>query len=258
MEYLLYLIVSVAFIALLFFREFHSSSDAIGKRGEKKVSSRLDKLPSDDYMVLNDVLIKSGNYTTQIDHIVISRYGVFVIETKNIHGKIYGSENAEYWKQYLPDVGFKRYGTTQEHQLRNPFWQNAGHIKSLRRLVFGNDVPIHGVVVFPYNTDLYVNCDQPLLRVKDVAPYIKQFRTEVLSDEQISYYRRRLLEVMSTSEDDRQYHLENIQRNKARRDAAVASGKCPLCGKALVLRNGPYGSFYGCSGYPNCKYKLPV
>ena len=135
-------------------------------------------------------------------------------------------------------------------------WQNAGHIKSLRRLVFDNDIPIHGIVVFPYETDLYVTADQPVLKMWQVVPYIKQYRDKVLSADQLGFYRRRLLEVISTTESDRQQHLNNVNRNKERRDVAVASGKCPRCGGTLVLRTGKYGQFYGCSNYPRCNYIL--
>lgn len=231
-------------------------AERIGENGERTVSFYLADLECDDYQVFNDLLLRDGNYTTQIDHIILSRYGVFVIETKNVHGKVYGSGNAEFWKQYLPDLGYKRYGTTQEHQLRNPLWQNAGHIKSLRRLVFDNDIPIHGIVVFPYETDLYVTADQPVLKMWQVVPYIKQYRDKVLSDDQLGFYRRRLLEVISTTESDRQQHLNNVNRNKERRDAAVASGRCPRCGGSLVLRTGKYGQFYGCSNYPKCNFIL--
>lgn len=246
------------FFSSVFNVRYGSRAESLGEYGERRVSSYLEDLPCEDYRVYNDLLIRDGNYTTQVDHIIISRYGVFVLETKNIHGKVYGSGNSEYWKQYLPDSGYKRYGSTQEHQLRNPIWQNAGHIKSLRRLVFGNDVPVYGIVVFPIETDLYVNCEQPVLHMWDVVPFIKQYCNEVLSTEQMGYYRRRLFEVISTSESDRKTHLENVYRNQERRDAAVASGRCPLCGGSLVLRNGRYGSFYGCSNYPKCTYKLNV
>lgn len=231
-------------------------AEHIGENGERMVSSYLADLECEDYQVFNDLLVRDGDYTTQIDHIILSRYGVFVIETKNVHGKVYGSGNAEFWKQYLPDEGYKCYGTTQEHQLRNPLWQNTGHIKSLRRLVFDNDVPILGIVVFPYETDLYVTAEQPVLKMWQVVPYIKQYRDKVLSYEQVGFYRRRLLEVISTRESDRQKHLYNVNRNKERRDAAVANGKCPRCGGTLVLRTGKYGQFYGCSNYPRCNYIL--
>ena len=244
------------FFSSVFNVRYGSRAESLGEYGERRVSSYLEDLPCEDYRVYNDLLIRDGNYTTQVDHIIISRYGVFVLETKNIHGKVYGSGNSEYWKQYLPDRGYRRYGFTQEHQLRNPVWQNAGHIKSLRRLVFGNDIPVYGIVVFPTETDLYVNSEQPVLHMWDVVPFIKQYRDEVLSTEQMSYYRRQLFEVISTSESDRKSHLENVYRNQERRDAAVASGRCPLCGGNLVLRNGKYGQFYGCSNYPKCTYKL--
>lgn len=179
-----------------------------------------------------------------------------MIETKNVHGKVYGGANAEFWKQYLPDTGYKRYGFTQEHQLGNPLWQNDGHIKTLRKLVFGNDVPVYGIVVFPSDTEINVTAQQPVLNMYNVVPYIKQYRDAVLSSDQMGFYRRRLLEVISTSESDRKEHLGNVYRNKERRDSAVASGRCPRCGGSLVLRNGKYGQFYGCSNYPRCNYIL--
>lgn len=244
------------FWASLFMLKYSSRAEAIGDYGEKRVSSFLEDLDCEEYRVYNDLLIRNGNYTTQVDHIVISRYGVFVLETKNVHGKVYGGGNAEFWKQYLPDTGYKRYGITQEHQLRNPIWQNDGHIKTLRKLVFGNDVPIYGIVIFPSDTDINVTANQPVLNMYNVVPYIKQYRDVVLSSVQMGFYRRRLLEVISTSESDRKEHLGNVYRNKERRDEAVASGRCPRCGGTLVLRNGKYGQFYGCSNYPTCKYIL--
>ena len=244
------------FWASLFTPKYSSRAEAIGDYGEKRVSSFLEDLDCEEYRVYNDILICNGSYTTQVDHIVISRYGVFVLETKNVHGKVYGGSNAEFWKQYLPDVGYKRYGITQEHQLRNPIWQNDGHIKTLRKLVFGNDVPIYGIVIFPSDTDINVTANQPVLNMYNVVPYIKQYRDVVLSSVQMGFYRRRLLEVISTSESDRKEHLGNVYHNKERRDEAVASGRCPRCGGTLVLRNGKYGQFYGCSSYPTCKYIL--
>ena len=98
---------------------YRGQAEFLGERGERRVSAYLEDLPCEDYRVYNDLLIRDGNYTTQVDHVIISRYGVFVLETKNVHGKVYGSGNSEYWKQYLPDFGYRRFGFTQEHKLRN-------------------------------------------------------------------------------------------------------------------------------------------
>ncbi len=72
-----------------------------GRLGEKSVAAVLSFLPKDEYIVLNDMMFGAGIHTTQIDHIVISIHGIFVIETKNYKGWIYGNSNNEYWTQNI-------------------------------------------------------------------------------------------------------------------------------------------------------------
>ena len=67
-----------------------------GYLGEKAVSNRLSKLDQSKYKVINNLMLQVGNKTTQIDHIVVSNYGIFVIETKNYMGWIIGNEYDEY------------------------------------------------------------------------------------------------------------------------------------------------------------------
>ena len=55
----------------------------------------------DDYYVMDDVVLETTNGTTQIDHIVVSKYGLFAIETKNYRGEIYGNDNSQKWKQII-------------------------------------------------------------------------------------------------------------------------------------------------------------
>lgn len=244
------------FLSAVFSYSYRSDAERMGDYGERRMAAYLEDLPCEIYHVYNDILIRDGDYTTQVDHVIISRYGVFVIETKNMHGKIYGTGKSEYWSQYLPDVGYKRYGYTQKYTVRNPLWQNAGHIKSLRRLVFGNDVSVYGIVVFPTEAELFVKADQPVLYMWDVVAYIKSIRDVVLSEEEMEQFGDRLLQVASREASDRELHLTNIAENKLRREERVAAGLCPLCGSKLVLRKGRYGEFWGCSGYPDCTYIL--
>ena len=72
----------------------------LGKWGEKKVSLLLGLL-GNGYKVFNDVIIRNGNWTSQIDHLIISHYGLFVIETKNYNGWIYGGADQEQWTQNI-------------------------------------------------------------------------------------------------------------------------------------------------------------
>ena len=65
----------------------------IGGAAEKRVQRILSGLPQNEYITINDVLIRRPNgNTTQIDHVVVSPYGVFVMETKNYHGYVHGQE----------------------------------------------------------------------------------------------------------------------------------------------------------------------
>jgi hypothetical protein len=69
-----------------------------GYLGEADVRQRLKNLP-EEYITFHDVLVPNEDKTTQIDHIVVSPYGIFVIETKNYKGWIFGNEKSRYWTQ---------------------------------------------------------------------------------------------------------------------------------------------------------------
>ena len=112
-----------------------------GRIGEHRVAHILGRLSKDRYQVINNLLLRtSSGGTTQIDHVVISEYGIFVIETKFYEGWIYGGENSEYWTQNI-------YG--HKYSLRNPIHQNQGHIRALKHLLkdFGN-IPFISIVAF--------------------------------------------------------------------------------------------------------------
>ena len=106
----------ISFIGFFLYNKFR------GFMGEFWLKKELNKLAKKEYLILNDVMLKSNNKTYQIDHIVISKYGIFVIEMKNYYGCIYGSEYKKYWYQYVN--GHKR-------MFYNPIYQNYGHVKAL-------------------------------------------------------------------------------------------------------------------------------
>lgn len=97
-----------------------------GDIGELVVAKFLKNLDKSKYKVIHDIkLINPTSHTkaSQIDHLVVSKYGIFAVETKAYKGKIYGKEYSRNWSQYL---GNKKY------DFMNPISQNYGHIKSLR------------------------------------------------------------------------------------------------------------------------------
>ena len=219
-----------------------------GKRGEKQVAALLALLPKKRYKVINDLLIQSGGHSTQIDHVVVSVYGIFVIETKYYQGWIYGGENSEYWTQNI-------YGN--KYQLRNPLWQNQGHVKAIARIIGDSgNLPIFNIVAFSRQASIKVDRSLPVMYWWNVVPYIKRHKETHLTETQADEIYNTLLSANITDKAARKQHVTSVKHNQARRNTAVANGKCPRCGGNLVLRNGRYGRFYGCSNYPNCKYIL--
>ena len=147
-----------------------------GKRGEKQVAALLALLPKKRYKVINDLLIQSGGHSTQIDHVVVSVYGIFVIETKYYQGWIYGGENSEYWTQNI-------YGN--KYQLRNPLWQNQGHVKAIARIIGDSgNIPIFNIVAFSRQASIKVGRSLPVMYWWNVVPYIKRHKETHLTETQ--------------------------------------------------------------------------
>lgn len=110
-----------------------------GMQGEQEVQNILSQLPRSEYIVLNDVLLPGYKGTTQVDHIVVSLYGIFVIESKNYAGKVYGSHDAEKWSQYI---------NGEQSNFRNPIKQNLGHVIAIEQLTRVSSENIIPLVVF--------------------------------------------------------------------------------------------------------------
>ena len=102
-----------------------------------RIHDILMQLP-DEYHVMDDVMLKTTNGTTQIDHIVVSKYGVFAIETKNYCGEIYGNDNTQEWKQIIvtdvtyPKKPWKTYTYVTKNQFYNPVKQAVGHMYRIK------------------------------------------------------------------------------------------------------------------------------
>jgi hypothetical protein len=148
----------------------------IGKRGENFVSRKLLELNSKHYKVLGNLLLPSlGNTnTTQIDHVVVSDFGIFCIETKSYSGWIFGNAQQQHWTQVL-----YRY----KKQFYNPLRQNYAHIKAVEAIVRPTypKVPIWGFIAFPFAEMLKITGTDAVGHVNDVLVKIKVLNAPVLS-----------------------------------------------------------------------------
>ena len=259
---LLYIVILlVALIALAIYFAWRNSPKQKGKRGEQRVAAVLAKLP-EEYMVLNDVVFPTDKGTTQIDHIVLSQYGLFAIETKNYTGDIYGDDNRKEWTQVIAtDVTYgkkwhKTYTYITKNRFYNPVKQAYGHVFRIKDLL--NDYPrlhIIPVVVFAGSANLgnvTSNCN--VIYIEQLISLIKSYNTPCVSDPDIPIIMNRLLKANIRQTVDDKTHVRNLRRAEQETLNTIQSGICPRCGGKLTQRSGKYGSFYGCSNYPNCKF----
>lgn len=140
-----------------------------GIKGEKKVSKILSKLPK-EYLIYNDITV----YNAQIDHLVISPYGVYCIETKHMKGRIIGKE---YEKDWIQRKRGKKGGIYDE-KFYNPCKQSMGHVLSLKDFFSKNGIKgiwIQSIVVF-YGNKTILSTDTektPVITEKKLLKYIK-------------------------------------------------------------------------------------
>lgn len=248
-------LIACAFLGKRAFR----SADIKGKLGERKVSRILTSLGS-DYHVLNNVVLVTDRGTTQIDHIVISPFGVFVVETKNYKGEIYGDDKRNEWTQIVPsDVTYKNrktYTYITKNHFYNPVKQVLMHLYEIKKNF--KDIPHFPaipIVVFVGKADIsHVESSTHVIYVSSLASTIKSYREEILSGENVGLIVQRLSVRNASAAISNARHVANIKRNKAEVSEKIHEGICPKCGGQLVRRTGAYGSFLGCSNYPNCKF----
>ncbi len=245
------IIIIVAILLVTSFLIKRFKARAKGTVGEKTVSFLLRGLDPEKYRLHNNIILDSSgsNKSTQIDHVVVSVYGLFVIETKNYKGQIYGSEHARQWTQNI-------YG--KKYQFMNPIHQNYGHVKALENLLNDNgykDIPIISIITFPGDCTLNVSASKAyVVKWGAVSDIIKDnAETLVLSRDAISNISK-LLEGYKATFEKTAEHVNALDVEKEDCARKVDAGICPKCGNELVLRNGKYGSFYGCKGYPKCRY----
>ena len=211
----------------------------IGWFGEHWTNQALKKLPKNEYKILNDVFIETNGTTHQIDHVVVSTYGIFSIETKQYNGFITGNK---YDKNWIRHAGKNKYYYT------NPIRQNYGHVKALSELLNIDESKIFNVVCIPSKATLKVEHDGELVRYDTLADKVLSYKEVLIKnvDEIVETINKNNI----TDKNIKKEHIQNIKNNIIDKD----NNKCPKCGGQLIERTGKYGYFIGCSNYPKCKY----
>lgn len=235
----LILIILIVVVLLLF-----KSPLSKGARGERKVQNKIARLVSnkEDFQVFNNLTLETPDGTTQIDHIILSHFGIFVIETKNLNGWIFGNSKQKQWTQVL---------YRKKYIFQNPLHQNYKHIKAVQDLLGVDKDIIISIVVFVGNSQFKTEMPSNVVKLCELLPYICSHNSVFLSNEDIEIFSQKLNNPVYYDSSNHKNHIRNVQNN-------LRNHVCPRCGKPMVLRTARKGNvigenFWGCSGFPKCK-----
>lgn len=262
---LLFLIFGIL-IAIL--KSFLNSAKFKGRVGENTISRANKKLllvatneltlshdePSSQlecYSALDNLILPTITGTTQIDHVLVSIYGVFVIETKNMSGWIFGDADSTKWIQSI--YGNKR-------QFQNPLRQNYKHTQAIKAVTGLTDEQIHSIVVFVGDCELKTQMPTNVLQGKlSYVNYIKSHHQQLLSDMQVIETLNLLSGYRAINRKQEQAHVVQLNHQRTKQTKPL----CPNCQNDMILRTAKKGSragqqFWGCSYFPNCRGSRPI
>lgn len=237
-----------------------------GRLGEYLTYKNLNSAEKNGAKFLFNIYLPKGEEeTTEIDVLMIHAKGLFVFESKNYSGWIFGSENQKNWCQTLPQGR----GRSHKESFYNPIMQNRAHIKHLKALL-AEDVPIHSIITFSERCTLKkieVKSEDVCVIKRDevynTVAGICAKRDTALSNEQISEIYDKLYPYTQVSDAIKEQHIQNIEKKQETKEIQPVDEEqkkqYPRCGSVLVLRKAKKGEnagmrFYGCSNFPKCRY----
>jgi predicted RNA-binding Zn-ribbon protein involved in translation (DUF1610 family) len=209
------------------------------------INIRLDKKK---YHLLKNVTLPTKDGTTQIDHIIVSQYGIFIIETKNMKGWIFGDEHQKTWTQ-------KIYKHTSKFQ--NPLYQNYKHTKTIESLLELEADKVFSIVTFVGESTFKTKMPKNVTHGGKFISFIKSQTNKLLSEKEV----QKIVSLIENGQlsKTRKTNKEHVKHVKKIVKEKESTSICPKCGSDLVLRVSKQGinkgnKFYGCSNYPKCRH----
>lgn len=267
---------------------FDLSSDK-GSSAEFKIGKGLEGITGYKKFIYNCYIPKSNGGTTEIDVLMIHEKGLFVIESKNYSGWIFGNEDQTQWTQVLKSGRY----SSQKNHFYNPIKQNTTHVKWLEKYLepLNFNIPFYSVIVFGNSCELknititsnrhavmnefylfdaiqkHVNESWNVFNCEQIDQiYEKLFAlTQVSDEEKLEHIHsvnlnKEKINTFNNSQNNNSFHCDIVkvkEENKQNKD--LCDKKCPKCGADLVLRTVKNGEragqkFLGCSNYPKCRH----
>ena len=186
-----------------------------GWRGERRVQRMIrEGLNPHLYADLHNVTLPTADGgSTQIDHLIFSPYGVFVLETKNLKGWIFGSERQAEWTQKIHP--------NHSQKFQNPLRQNYLHTQTVRAVLGLPADQVHSVVAFVGESQFKTDMPPQVLQGQAFIGYILQFQQQIWGPEEMqdlidTLEQHRLAPTRATD----QAHVAQVQQRRARKAGA--------------------------------------
>ncbi|MCP5283791.1 MAG: NERD domain-containing protein [Burkholderiaceae bacterium] len=174
--------------------------------GEQLVAGALgDRFSAPDFHLLNHVTLPLKDGSTQVDHILVSRFGVFVIETKDYKGWIFANAKQATWTQVLYRSKFR---------FRNPIFQNLGHVRAVQDLLdFLPSGAVRSAVVFTGEAKFKTDVPEGVFDLPGLVRYIRESEVEVMSVNRVQFCVGRLetARLAITAQTDVE-HIQSLER----------------------------------------------
>jgi len=200
-----------------------------------------------DYHHFRKIIIPTSRGTTEIDHLIVSKFGIFVVELKDRSGWIFGNAHDAHWRA----VHFKKTFTFQ-----NPLRQNYGHMKALESFLGVDPRTMRGIVVFRGSFEFKTPIPDGVL-CHGYKSWVAARQDVVLDDAAVNTI------VASLRANAMHGWLAGLRHAQSVRRRLSSDTKCPKCDGELRLRTQktgpqPGSQFLGCSNYPACRYTRNV
>ncbi|NME06353.1 NERD domain-containing protein [Psychrobacillus sp. BL-248-WT-3] len=242
----------IILVLFIFFLVILKKPTVKGSIGEWQVKRKLMGLDEEEYVVLHDLLLPYEEGTTQIDHVVVSTVGIFVIETKNYKGWIFGKERQKYWKQVI----YKK-----NYNFLNPVMQNFAHLTAIQALIKEMyEGPYYSLIAFSNEAtfkNIEITSDHVrVLYISDLFKTIKSYEQKVILPYRVRQIAKLLINENIQGKETRKIHVQEIKTKLVANQINLNTEICPRCSGHLITRKGKYGDFKGCSNFPKCRYVL--
>ncbi len=191
-----------------------SDAKLYGDIGEKIVGQRLETVVNTygGYLYNDFCFEDEYGFSSQIDHILITLGGVFIIETKNMVGTVYGDKDAEQWKC----IKYQN-GNIYEKIIGNPIIQNQGHINHLRDMFASIPPKMISMVIFIHTDISYIDSNQ-VYNLPDAIRYIEEMTiNSKRSREYVERINDQIRDIQSKYSISIERHIENI-KNRYRQE----------------------------------------